>query len=91
MNPNNNVDLSSGLSYNEGNDIYDAVAEHYLNQPLLVKMDEQKAINDTACRHETLVADPEDKLDNGAIYHGCVNAKCGVGFYIQPTENKKLT
>lgn len=90
MNPNNNVDLSSGLSYNEGNDIYDAVADHYLNQPHLVKMDEQKPINDTDCRHETLVADPTDKIGK-AIYHSCANHKCGVGFYIQPTENKKLT
>lgn len=90
MMPNNNVDLSGGVGYNEGNDIYDAVADHYLNQPHVVKMDEQKAINDTDCRHETLVADPTDTIGE-AIYHACANNKCGVGFYIHPTENKKLT
>ena len=90
MNPNNNVDLSSGLSYNVPNDVNDAVVEHYLNQPTLVKMDEQKPVNDTSCRHETLVADPTDKIGD-AVFHACANYKCGVGFYIHPTENKKLT
>lgn len=86
----NNVDNAHGLSYNEGNDIYDAVAEHYLNQPHIVKMDEQKPLNDTQCRHETLVPDPDDKIGD-AVFHACANHKCGVGFYIHPTKNKKLT
>lgn len=91
MNPNNNVDLSGGLSYNVNQDVInEAVVEHYLNQPHVVKMDEQKPINDTDCRHETLVADPTDTIGE-AIFHACANNKCGVGFYIHPTENKKLT
>lgn len=50
----------------------------------VVKMDEQSPINDTECTHDSLLADPEDTLDNGAIYHGCQNQKCGLGFYILP-------
>ena len=90
MNPNNNVDNGHSLSYNGSNDVNDAVVEHYLNQPVLVKMDEQKPVNDTNCRHETLVADETDKIGD-AVFHACANYKCGVGFYIHPTENKKLT
>ena len=91
MNGNNPVDNGQGLSYNVNQDaINEAVVEHYLNQPHVVKMDEQKPINDTDCRHETLVADPTDTIGE-AIFHACANKKCGVGFYIHPTENKKLT
>ena len=83
MESNNFVDNASGLSYNSSNDVYDAVVDHYLNQPVIVKMDEQKSVNDTSCRHEELVADPDDTIGE-AIYHGCTNRKCGVGFYIRP-------
>jgi hypothetical protein len=84
MNPDNVVDNAHGLSYNEPNDLYDRVAENILSQPQVVKMDEQKPLNDTNCKHETLVADPDDKIGD-AIFHSCSNHKCGVGFYIQPT------
>lgn len=83
MEPNNFVDNAHGLGYNTSNDVNDAVVEHYLNQPILVKMDEQASVNDTSCRHEELVPDPTDKIGE-AIYHGCSNRKCGVGFYIRP-------
>lgn len=66
------VDFSTKLGYNVDND----------NMNFVVKMDEQAPINDTECRHETLVPDPNDTLGK-AVYHGCVNRKCGVGFYIQ--------
>jgi hypothetical protein len=58
------------ISYNEDNDSYE-----------IVKMDEQRPINDTTCQHETLIADPEDTIGN-AIFHSCSNPKCGIGFYI---------
>lgn len=51
----------------------------------IVKMDEQEPINDTNCTHENLIPDPEDTIGD-AVYHGCSNKKCGIGFYI----NKKL-
>lgn len=51
----------------------------------VVKMDEQRPINDTECKHETLIPDPEDSLESGAIYHGCANNKCGRGWYILPS------
>lgn len=83
MDGNNFVDVPSGIGYNVGNDVNEAVVEHYLNQPQIVKMDEQAPVNDTSCRHEELVADPNDMIGE-AIYHGCTNRKCGVGFYIRP-------
>ena len=89
MEPNNFVDNLPGLGYNEPNDVNEAIVEHYLSQPQIVKMDEQAPVNDTKCRHETLVPDPSDKLDSGAIYHGCANAKCGLGFYILVNEENK--
>lgn len=49
---------------------------------IVVKMDEQTPVHDTTCRHENLKADPDDRLGD-AIYHGCTNPKCGVGFYIK--------
>jgi len=47
-------------------------------------------LNDQECRHETLVADPEDTIGD-AVYHGCQNPKCGIGFYIRPNANKNIT
>ena len=79
-NSNNSVDLSTQVGYNVSND----------EDVVIVKMDEQAPINDTDCRHETLVPDPEDTIGD-AVYHGCSNRKCGVGFYIQPTNNKNIT
>lgn len=70
------VDNRSISGYNEGNDINDFV----------IKMDEQSPIHDIECKHETLVADPLDTIGD-AVYHGCANNKCGVGFYIQPNKN----
>ncbi len=74
QNGNNSVDNASGMGYNVTND----------EDVVIVKMDEQVPINDTDCRHETLVPDPDDTIGD-AVYHGCTNRKCGVGFYIQPT------
>ena len=77
MNPtqeNNSLDIPTKLGYNN--------SENDENVHI-VKMDEQEPINDTECKHETLVADPEDTIGD-AVYHGCANRKCGVGFYIQP-------
>lgn len=87
MEPNNIVDNGNGLGYNTNNDVYDAVAEHYLNQPILVKMDEQNVLNDNSCQHEELIPNPKDTIGD-AVYHGCANKKCGVGFYIRPNEDK---
>ena len=69
----NNVDISDQVGYNVPND----------ENVEVVTMDEQKPINDTECRHENLVPDPTDTIGE-AIYHGCTNWKCGVGFYITP-------
>lgn len=83
MNPqNNSLDGSSGMSYNTSNDVNDAIAEAFLNKTHIVKMDEQKPVNDVNCRHETLVPDPDDRIGS-AVMHMCANPKCGVGFYIQ--------
>lgn len=67
------VDNSTGSLYNEINESYE-----------VIKMDEHAPINDTECRHETLVPDPDDILGD-SIYYGCANRKCGVGFYIKPS------
>lgn len=81
-------DNQPNMSYNNSqNDVYDAVANHYLAQPQIVKMDEQRTINDPDCKHETLVPDPDDTIGD-AVYHGCTNRQCGVGFYLR---NKNLT
>ncbi|UOF78010.1 hypothetical protein [Caudoviricetes sp.] len=76
-------DMEEPLLYNTSQDVInDAVVEHYLNQPQIVKMDEQKPVNDTKCQHETLVPDPDDRIGD-AIYYGCANQKCGRGFYLR--------
>lgn len=80
---NNILDISGIIGDNIPNDV-NAVVEHYLTQPQVVKMDEQRPVNDTGCKHETLIPDPDDRIGD-AIYHGCANYKCGLGFYIQPT------
>jgi hypothetical protein len=49
---------------------------------IVVKMDDQAPLNDIECKHETLVADPDDTIGD-AVYHGCSNHKCGVGYYIR--------
>lgn len=81
-NYNNSVDNSTHIGYNGGND----------ENVEVVKMDEQKPINDTECRHEVLIPDPKDTIGD-AVYHGCANHKCGVGFYINKDDprNKNLT
>ena len=71
----NNVDSMTEIRYNARND----------DTMIVVKMDEQRSVNDTDCRHEQLIADPNDRLGK-AIMHMCGNHKCGVGFYIQPTK-----
>lgn len=71
----NSVDNADQISYNGLND----------DNVEIVKMDEQKPINDTECTHERLVPDPEDTIGD-AVYHGCANYKCGRGWYITPQK-----
>jgi hypothetical protein len=68
--------MQDNLGYNE-----DTNDEH-----VVVKMDEQRPLNDTECKHETLIPDPDDTIGE-AVYHGCSNYKCGVGFYIPLNKN----
>lgn len=68
----NSLDIDPGMRDNVTNDVYEHV----------VKMDEQAPVNDIECRHETLVADPTDTIGE-AVYHGCANKECGVGFYLK--------
>jgi len=76
----NNVDNTSALSYNDSNnDLNDFVIDVAQNKP----------INDIDCKHVQLRAEPEDTIGD-AVYHGCVNPRCGVGFYLKPT-NKNIT
>lgn len=67
------VDISTNLGYNDSNtnDSYE-----------VIKMDEHSPINDIECRHEELIPDFDDILDD-AVYHGCANEKCPIGFYIK--------
>lgn len=71
----NSVDFSGQVGYNN-TQLNDEHVE-------IVKMDEHAPINDTECKHETLIPNPQDTLGN-AVYHGCANYKCGVGFYLTP-------
>lgn len=73
MDQNNPVDFQANLGYNDGTDD---------KNEFVVKMDEQAPVNDTECRHENLIPDLDDTMGD-AIYHGCANHKCGVGFYIK--------
>lgn len=90
-NQNNTFDFPEGMMYNstQQDAINEAVAQRYADSYLsrveIIKMDEQKPLGDTKCRHETLIPDPDDVIGE-ALYHGCSNPKCGVGFYIQPTK-----
>jgi len=68
----NGVDISKEMLYNVAND----------ENVEIVKMDEHAPINDTECRHENLIPDPDDTIGD-AMYHGCSNRLCGVGFYIK--------
>ena len=68
------VDNTAPVGYND--------SQQHDETMIVVKMEEQKPIHDTTCRHENLVADPDDTLGD-AVYHGCANPKCGVGFYIK--------
>lgn len=72
MNSEPSVDNNTKVGYNESNDLN----EH------IIDMSVQKPINDVDCRHDMLIADPEDTLGD-AVYHGCINPKCGVGFYLR--------
>lgn len=68
----NNVDNSSEMMYNVNND----------ESMIVVKLDEQRPLGDAACKHVQLIAEPDDTLGE-AIYHGCANPKCDVGFYLR--------
>ena len=72
----NSVDNSNDIGYNVPND----------ENVEVVKMDEQAPINDTECKHETLIPDPTDMIGD-AVYHGCANPKCGRGWYIPLAKN----
>ena len=69
------VDNTSGMPYNDSNDLNEIVTDLAVVPP----------INDIECTHSSLTADPSDTIGD-AIYHGCDNRKCGMGFYIQPTK-----
>lgn len=79
---NNKVDSQNDLGYNTNQDDEYARIAGIGPHTEVVKMDEQKPINDTECRHPKLIPDPEDTIGD-AVYHGCSNHKCGVGFYIR--------
>lgn len=82
---NYSVDNSQETSYNINQDaIYDAVAGNYQIRVDVVKLDEQKPINDTSCQHKELVPDPEDTIGDSVMYM-CTNPQCGVGFYVRQT------
>lgn len=74
----NKFDITGGIRYNTDND----------ENVEIVRMEGQRPTNDVSCRHETLTPYPDDTIGT-AIYHGCSNRKCGVGFYIRPYEDKK--
>lgn len=81
------LDNTQPMVYNQSENVdYEAIVGD-LASTHIVKMDEQRAINDTECTHEILVEDPEDRIGK-ATYHGCANPKCGRGFYLQ---NKNIT
>lgn len=67
----NNVDTTTEIGYNSNQNDENVI---------IVKMEEQSAINDTSCEHKYLVADPDDTIGD-AIYYGCANPKCGRGYY----------
>lgn len=83
---NNSVDSQRNIGYNNNNDDEYAAIAGISNHEQVVDLSKQTPIHDTECRHETLIPNPKDTLE-GAVYHGCANDKCPVGFYIQP--NKK--
>lgn len=72
MKPNKVVDNQNNIGYNEGND----------DQDEIIDLSGVPPINDTECKHETLIPNPEDKIGD-AIYYGCSNPKCGRGWYIR--------
>lgn len=72
MDSENAVDFSAEMGYNNTND----------ENVTIVKMDEQRPINEPECPHDDLVPDPDDSIGD-AIFHGCANPKCGRGWYIR--------
>lgn len=70
----NNVDIPDGMVYNDTQNNDDSM--------IVVKVDEQPTLNDPQCKHDQLKPDYGDTLGD-AVYHGCVNPKCGVGFYLR--------
>lgn len=68
----NSLDMAAEMPDNVNNDL-----------DVVVKMDEQVPIHDTECKHKTLIPDPTDTIGD-AVYHGCSNKECIVGFYIRP-------
>ncbi|MCB1711291.1 MAG: hypothetical protein KDH96_02060 [Candidatus Riesia sp.] len=68
----NNVDSSTEIVYNDTQD----------DENVIVKMDEQRPINDLDCQHLEMVPDPNDTIGE-AIYYGCSNPKCGRGYYLK--------
>lgn len=80
--PDNNVDSQNDLGYNTNQDDEYAAIAGIDQHTQIVRMDEQKPIHDTECKHETLVPNPDDTIGD-AVYHGCSNPKCGRGWYIR--------
>jgi hypothetical protein len=74
MDSNNNVDNSSQLGYNDiTNDGHEIVVDTVNIPP----------INDVTCEHTELIPDFEDTIGD-AVYYGCKNQKCGLGWYVRP-------
>lgn len=71
-NSDKSLDNSELISYDISND----------DEYEVIKVGEHEPIHDVDCKHETLVANPEDTIGE-AVYHGCANKHCGVGFYIK--------
>ena len=73
--------MDDQIGYNVSNtyDDYDAIVDHYLNRPEIVKMDEQRPINDPTCEH-VYALDPTDRIGNSVAWM-CVKDKCGRGAF----------
>ena len=75
MDSNNIVDNLSELGYNDTqlNDVHEIVVDTANTPP----------INDVTCEHTELIPDFEDTIGD-AVYYGCANQKCGLGWYVRP-------
>lgn len=79
-------DNSPSMGYNDThtNDINERLVDNYLSRPHIVKMDEQRPLNDPDCEH-SLVKDDDDAIEETQAW---ICQKCGVGMI---TKNKNTT